>query len=455
MAQKLPMLLSNISIDLRIVFLLSFWQAHIGTFFAATRLASGGRNLELSLELKNTQTLSPATLQLMTVLQMSALELSEYINEAIQENPVLEVSGQAEQTLPCCGGTWFGSYHPESVDDDSIDPLEKFYGVEDHETLYSAVCSQLGVCDSPVKRCAHALAQCLDADGYLSTDDYECVLESFGSDIASDGLRLLQSLSPAGVGARSLSECLLLQLQRLSGDVTIAEKIVSAHLTDMANSFYPLIARTLGVSLEQVYAACSCIRSLDPRPGAAYSIGTVPSFIIPDIILDKFGGIRLNDNWMPELSVSGYYLELMSQTDDGDVRSYLKEKFRRADWVMDSISQRRKVILACAEVIVRRQCDFFSSSGASCLLPMRQSDLSEELGVSVSTISRALKEKYLQCPFGLYPLNYFFNSSLHTSGDGVSSAYIKSEIRELIAGESPQKPLSDQAMADWFGTAWH
>lgn len=418
--------------------------------------------MRLELSAKLTQKLSPQILQSMKLLQMTMPELLAYVQEQLQENPVLE-SGEGSddvsqmqrrmeqlESLDACPPP-----PPPSSDDDGPDPLNRYGAVrDDTETLYSHLCAQLEASDA--EKCVRAVAvyfaQGLDKNGYLDEDcaDVSARLGLPLSKIEA-GLALLQSLDPAGVGARSLRECLLLQLRRAEGNCALAIEIVQNHLEDVGRSYYQSIARAQNVSVAEVYAACHQIRALDPRPGSRYGSDAPAVYIRPDLLVTKTETgfeVTMNDNYMPRLGISGYYRRLASETADEAVRDYLSLKIKQAQWVIGGIEQRRTTLLGCAQEIVQRQ-EMFFRRGRGHLVPMTQSELADILGVHESTVSRTIRGKYLQCCFGIYPLDFFFSRAL---GDGcggeVSAESAKECIRALVAGESPKKPLSDQKLTE-------
>ncbi|HPE16938.1 MAG TPA: RNA polymerase sigma-54 factor, partial [Oscillospiraceae bacterium] len=200
-----------------------------------------------------------------------------------------------------------------------------------------------------------------------------------------------------------------------------------------------------------VYAACHQIRALDPRPGSRFGNDAPPVYIRPDLVVRKTETgfeVTMNDGYLPRLGISGYYNRLASETNDESVRDYLSLKIRQAQWVLNGIEQRRATLLGCAKEIVTRQGAFFRR-GRGHLTPMTQAELAEILGVHESTVSRTIRGKYLQCCFGIFPLDFFFSRALADGcGGEVSAEAAKERIRALVADENPKKPLSDQRLSD-------
>lgn len=415
---------------------------------------------------KQIQTLSPQMIQTMEILQMGAQELLEYIEEQTMENPVLERAEepqgiQAEQGELRRKLDWLEAgdyqnrqYHREDSEGDD-DPLRS-YGVvdDDQETLCEHLFDQLRPLhlDLPMLEAAAFLVESLDGNGWLD-ESVSALAAELGCPEGrmERALRVVQGLEPAGIAARDLRECLLLQLRRESERDELAIRITENYLEALARSHYGLIGRELEADGEAVRRACDHIRRLDPRPGAAFRTGSAPAYIVPDIMV-SVGPERIevtaNDRFFPTLQISGYYTRMMrEEQDDEKLQNYLTDKVRQAKWVVRSIEQRRSTLLACAQCIVQLQEAFFRR-GAGFLAPMTLADVSQRLEVHESTVSRAVKDKYLQCSFGVFPLNYFFSRGLSADrpGDGASPEAAKVLLKKLVAGENKRSPLSDQKL---------
>lgn len=414
-------------------------------------------NLELSL--KQTLKLTPQMLQSMEVLQLSSLELADYIQELVQTNPAAELTEPAAQTdeseelwrrMQSLADADHQNRQYLSPDREELDPLLRV-GTDGglDETLTLHLTRQLERSHAPtlVLRGAQFLAACLDEDGYLR-DDLEDLTQAsrLPQSALEQGLALLQSLDPAGVGARDLSQCLALQLQR-QGETGLALDIVLHHLERLGRKQYHAIAQALGVSQKQVLQAQSIIQQLDPRPGAAFVSRELPSYLIPDlVVVQTQEGLTVHcpDSALPGLHLSGYYCKLQKQSADPEVKQYLTEKIKQAQWAIQAVEQRRSTLLSCAQVIVRRQEGFFRPGGH--LSPLRLADVAQELSIHESTVSRAIREKYLQCSRGVYPLNFFF--SREGGSEGTSVHQIKDRLHQLIDQEDKQHPLSDQKLCE-------
>lgn len=423
--------------------------------------------MDLTLNMKQTQTLSPQMVQSMKLLQMDAMALREYLEEQLQENPVLELEPPAQpagaeqesgpeqllQKLEWLHATdvqnsW---YNREDAQDRRFpEPADAASG---EESLYEHLHGQISFRTLPpvLATAVETVLKSLNGAGRL--DDPLEVLAAHGGvpvPVLEEALRLVQGLEPAGVAARDLSECLCIQLIR-RGETGLPLVIAQNYLEDMGQDHYHYIARAVGASREEVQAACRLIRRLDPRPGAAFAPGGHPGYVIPDLAVVTEAGrteVVLNDSFLPTIRLSSYYYRLMKQTGDAEVRDYLSGKIHQAKWLVQNIEQRRSTLLSCARCMVARQGDFFRR-GEGHLRPMSLADVAGELEIHASTVSRAIRGKYLQCAFGVYPLKFFFSGALpgEHGGEEVSAERARSLLRALIDGENRKSPLSDQKLS--------
>ena len=428
--------------------------------------------MELSMSMKQTQTLSPQMMQSMEILQMGSQELLEYIQDQVQENPVLEMEekyGKGDDTAVLQRKLeWLEStdaqnryYHQQDTEDDEKDPISNYGTVDEREeNLYLYVLSQLEVMDLepellPVGR---FLVESLNQNGWLD-ESVEDLAEELGKPVeeVEKALAAVQSLEPAGVGDRNLSECLVLQLQRRHEDSELAIRIARDYLDPLSKSRYGLIAKSLGVCQEEVRTACDLIRTLNPRPGGGFAARENLVYINPDLFVVNFPDhfeLLTNDYFFPDLNISGYYCRMLKSTEDNEVKDYLMGKVRQAKWVVHSIEQRRSTLLRCAECILELQEEFFRR-GPGHLKPMCLADIAQKVGVHESTVSRTVRDKYLQCASGVYPLSYFFSRSLGapaarpgTEENTSSPDFAKALLKKLIGGEDKHKPLSDQKLCE-------
>lgn len=396
---------------------------------------------------------------------MGSQELLEYIEEAVQENPVLDPeerydradeSDQLRRKLE-----WLEStdpqnryYHQQDTEEQD-DRLGNYGTMEDQEdSLYYYVLSQLKALDLPpeVMAVGAFLVESLNGNGWLDESLEELAADSgYTVEALERGLAAVQDLEPAGVGARDLSECLRLQLIRRTPVDEVALRIVDSQLDALSKSRYGLIARELKVTQEEVRAACEHIRTLNPRPGTGFAARENLTYINPDIIVVSFPDhfeLLTNDYYFPSLGISGYYTRLLKESDDPQVKDYLTGKVKQAKWMVHAIEQRRSTLMSCAGCILELQEAFFRQ-GPGHLVPMSLADVAERIGVHESTVSRAVKDKYIQCSMGVYPLSYFFSRGLGNAGEeSASPDAAKALLKKLIAGEDKRKPLSDQKLCE-------
>lgn len=414
-------------------------------------------SMELSLELRQVQRLSPQMIQSMEILQMSTQELQAYVEKLLLENPVLEAAPPHREEagdLLRRKVEWLSAHDRQNRQyhrEDARDLMANLAGPEG-ESLYDHLWGQLDSArmGAELRRAVDCVLTGLDGNGYLEESTEQLAARcGLPEELVARAEELVRGLEPAGVGARSLSQCLAIQLER-RGERGLPLTIVRDHLEEMAKNHYNQIARQTGAGREEIQGACRVIRTLNPRPGGAFSRGESPGYLIPDLVVVEEEGRLVvrpaQDSVAPQLKMSAYYQQLMRDTDETQVRDYLTEKVRQACWVVRGIEQRQSTLLSCARSIVGRQEDFFRCSRGE-LSPMTLADVAQELGIHESTVSRAVKGKYLQCARGVYPLGYFFSRALPAAGgEGVSPQKAKAAIRALIDGEDKAHPLSDQKL---------
>jgi RNA polymerase sigma-54 factor len=261
-------------------------------------------------------------------------------------------------------------------------------------------------------------------------------------------LRLVQGFDPTGVAARSIQECLLLQLRADPEPDPVSVEIVERHLEDLERRRYAEIARALKLPLDRIMESVEEIQGLEPKPGRRF--GALDSrYIVPDVTVQKVGDdyvVVLNDDGIPRLRVNTLYRSLLRGA-AGEDRQFVEQKLRSAVFLIKSVEQRQRTLRKVAQSLVKFQREFLDR-GVAHLRPLALRDVGEDIGMHESTISRVTTNKYIQTPQGLFELKYFFHSGIaSTSGEVVSSVSVKQMIRELVAGEDAAKPLSDQDIA--------
>lgn len=410
------------------------------------------KKIQMDMKLKQQLNLSAQLLQSMEVLQMTSQELLEYLQNEALENPTLELEESAalkrEFTDLQSQQPWISAGRGEEENP------EPFGGRRDRETesLEAFLRDQLErrKLSAQVLAVAEYLTANLTEDGYLSEEDLEAV-RSMGvpAALVDQALAELQKLEPPGVAARNLRECLLLQLERKGKRDGAAWQIVERCLQELGKKQYEMIARTLGLSRAEVATAEREIRQLNPRPGSEFYEEETTEYVRPDLFVVRDGQtfrVLVNEYYLPQPSLSDYYAKMYRSTEDEELKGYLQKKIRHAQWVMECLQRRHETLLRCGEEILKVQHTFFES-GDHYLQPMTLGSMAEDLGVHPSTISRALRGKYVQCSFGTFSARSFFTRAL--GGDGAWSAQrVRRRIAELIRGEDGKHPLSDQKLVE-------
>jgi RNA polymerase sigma-54 factor len=413
---------------------------------AAISHAWNGDNMDISFDfnLSQNQTISLNTVHFMSLLQMNTAELSKYINNLLLENPVLESD--------CPSVSYFdsaGSHVCRNVaeNNDTGDSVALLGSCEDHVTLFDDVCRQICEKKTALEPIALRIAACLDGNGFVSEGDLNRISRVFGEKETIAALDFVQSLSPSGLAARSVSERLLLQMK--DHDVSpLALEIVKKHVEALSKHRYSYISKLTGASLNEVLEAVSEILALEPFPFAEFDAKSKTQYVIPDITLDEYGDLSIADEYIPKLSVSAYYKRMLSDCDDPVVKEYLAEKLKSASWLINNLVRRKRTIINCAHAIISRQSEFFESKGTAPLSPLTQRELAESLNVNASTICRIVNSKYIQCPFGTYPLSHFFCTAVRTDNGSVSASHIKQRIEAIVKAEAAADPLSDQRITE-------
>ena len=442
--------------------------------------------LELRQQLKLTQQLimTPQLQMAIKLLQLSRLELLDTIRQELEENPALEelqesagedrLTEAAEQTAkddePAKEVTieekinedidWSSyldeyntpgrvNYEGESREAPRYDAfIARKESLKDH-LLWQLLMAAPGKEDEHI---GSFIVGNLNQDGYLDIELEEIARVS-GAELAQveSVLTLMQSFDPIGVCARDLSECLMIQAKHLKIDDTLVTEIIRNHLGDLEKRNIKVISRALKASVDDIISAINIIKSLEPRPGRQYSDDT-PQYITPDIYVYKMDNdfvIVLNDDGMPKLRVNPFYKKSIAAKNKlpGEAESYIQDKLRSAAWLIKSIHQRQKTIYKVMESILHYQREFFEK-GIANLKPMVLRDVAQDIGMHESTISRVTTNKYAYTPQGIFELKYFFNSSIQRlHGGAIASVSVQEKIKQIIAGENPKKPYSDDKIA--------
>jgi RNA polymerase sigma-54 factor len=447
--------------------------------------------MEARLSLRQSQrvVMTPLLQQAIQLLQLSTLELQEVVQKELLENPLREeVAPETENpeqaaaaaspdapapTTPVEPAPVESSPTSERQTDDlpfdlnavMFDDHEErsLVAQEDREELpfeniVRSVSSLTDHLDEQMRftfqdplmlRIGNQIIGNLDEDGYLRAELSEIAERCQTTvDQVEKVLLLVQAFDPPGVAARSIQECLLIQLRTDPNPDPVSVEIVEEHFDELSRRRYPDIARALKLPLDRVMESVEEIMRLEPKPGRRFG-GTDSRYIVPDVVVHKMGGeyvVVLNEEGIPRLRVNSLYRSLLRGSGD-DARAYVEQKLRSAVWLIKSVDQRQRTLRKVTQSIVKFQRDFLDK-GLPCLRPLSLRDVGEDIGMHESTISRVTTNKYVETPQGLFELKFFFHSGI-ASGDGemVSSVSVKKMIQDLLANEDSAKPLSDQEVA--------
>jgi RNA polymerase sigma-54 factor len=448
--------------------------------------------MEARLSLRQSQrvVMTPLLQQAIQLLQLSTLELQEVVQKELLENPLLEevtpdtpetadapvtadtppaptVEQLSTETPPTTERQTdelpFDFNAVMSADDDHEE--RSLVSQEDREDLpfENVVRTQLSLTDHledqlrfasedmAVRRIGTEIIGNLDEDGYLRAE-LEEIAQRCGvtAEEVAKVLELVQGFDPPGVAARSIQECLLLQLKRDPLPDPVSVEIIEVHFDDLSRRRYQDIARTMKLPVDRIMESVEEIMGLEPKPGRRFG-GNDSRYIVPDVFVYKLGSeytIVLNEDGIPRLRVNSLYRSLLRGAGSGDeARQYVEQKLRSALWLIKSVDQRQRTLRKVTQSIVKFQRDFLDR-GLAHLRPLSLRDVGEDIGMHESTISRVTTNKYVETPQGLFELKFFFHSGI-ASGDGemVSSVSVKKMIQDILSAEDPAKPQSDQEVA--------
>lgn len=442
--------------------------------------------MKMGFELNLSQTqkliMTPELRQAIQILQFNNVELMEFIYKQLEVNPFLESVDNKNQEIGANEDAepehnfeksdsreeidW--KEITEKYDDLSYKAYEKNVDSDEKQSFESYTSKKMSLKDhlmvqlgvsvitNKEKRIGEFIIESLDNKGYLG-----CSLQDISLLINEDVievervLRLVQTFDPIGVAARSLSECLMIQLKEKGIQDKNAYIIAEHYLEDIATNKIQKIAKELKISISRVQSICDIIKMLEPKPSRGFIVDSDNiRYIVPDVTIENINGeyiIIVNDNSLPTLSISNYYKSMINNLDDKEANKFLSDKLNSSMWLIKSIEQRRMTLYKVTESILKFQRKFFDE-GKTALKPLVLKDVADDIGVHESTVSRATNGKYVQTPRGLFELKYFFASSINEAdGDGISSTSVKTHIQKLINEENTQKPLSDQKIAELLG----
>ena len=463
-------------------------------------------SLSQNLQQKLLQKLSPQQIQLMKLLQVPTAILDERIKEELEENPALELADENhddsfEENKDEFSDSSSDEDYEESSEQDAYENIDisdyvsegdddiadyklrdDNYGEQEEKTsmpykietsFYEVLENQLGMLklDEKEYRIAEQIIGSIDEDGYLRRETSAIVDDlAFRQNIETNEeeveaiIKRIQQFDPPGVGARSLQECLLIQLfkQKEEGkEVETAIQAVTKYFDEFTKKHYEKIQRGLNLTDEELKDVMHQITKLSPKPGGNVGeINKAESYIVPDFFIFNNAGkleLTLNSKNAPELRISEGYRDMLKEYDRGSKKDrrqkeavlFIKQKIDAAKWFIDAIKQRQHTLLSTMTAIMNHQYDFFLTGDETTLRPMILKDIAEKTGLDISTVSRVANSKFVQTEFGTYRLKFFFSESLTTdTGEEVSTREVKKILSDLIENENKKKPLSDERLTE-------
>lgn len=400
------------------------------------------------------------------LLQMSAYELGQYVNKEMQENPVLEekelqnyksnkndLNDYKEIIKYLEKDDYKVKNYSLKSENDEISP---FYYIAEEKSLKDYLNEQIGEFAEKVEilNICKYMVENLDAKGYLSVTLTEICKELvISEENAETALKILQSLEPQGIGARNLKECLRIQLQNLNMDDENIYKIVDNHLELLAENKYNAIAKELKVTISEVQRYADIIKNLEPKPSRGFYTGETVKYIIPDAYINKYDSqyfISMNEDVLPKLNINTIYKEIINNEKDVEAVEYVKDKINSAMFLIKSIEQRKNTVYRVLEEILVIQKEYFDK-GSEYLKPMTLKEIANNLEMHESTISRAIREKYVSVNNGkVIKIKDLFTTGIASvvGGEDISTNNIKKAIKEMVDKEDEKKPLSDQIICN-------
>jgi RNA polymerase sigma-54 factor len=464
-------------------------------------------NTSLSHRMELRTVIAPRMIQSMEILQLPIMALQERIEHELEENPVLELrdterdeeaapgepeaavaveepaadvadpqkeliieDGDNEQDfdrLEAMNEAWADHFNEESrpssnrIDEEGDKKHDAMLNMASRpQSLQDYLNDQIAFldCDDAERELIRFLISYTDDRGYLTTP-LEEISVGLGEPIPMPRLEAalakLQKLEPPGVGARTIEECLLLQVNNETPHRDLVRALIQHHLEDIRHNRMPIIEKRTGHSLEAIQQAIEVLKHLNPKPGARFNSDNIP-YVTPDIVVERKDDgefdIKLVDDWTPNIYISRRYLEMYrDKSADPKAREFLKRKFQSAQWLIDAIEQRRSTLIKVTRAIIQHQRAFLDK-GPEHIEPLKMQQIADIVGVHVTTVSRAVDDKWVQTPRGIFSLKRFFGGGTHTAtGEEVAWETIKQKLLEIIGNEDKSNPLSDEDLVTKLG----
>ncbi|MFP4016635.1 MAG: RNA polymerase factor sigma-54 [Halanaerobiales bacterium] len=398
-----------------------------------------GYDLNIHLEQKQELMMTPELQLAIKVLQYSTMELNQFIEKMYNNNPLLEIKWKQEGSNYSNGNhNYDRNYNYENFISEKTSLLEFLEG-----QLYFTILES-------EKRIARFIIGNLDEHGFLKYDSYK-IAEVLAEEVnvIESIIKKIQELDPPGIAAKDFRQALLIQLKRIHRDTSLEEKLVSNYVNELAEGNIKRICKITGADKEKIELAVKTIKSLNPYPASGFYQGQDTNYIVPDLVVKEEDGEFVLEyvGVLPEVKISNYYSNLMKKCKSSENLKYLKSQYSSAIWLIKSIEQRQRTVSKIAKALIKGQEEFLRK-GNKYLRSMNQSEIAVKVGVHVSTVSRACREKYIQTPQGLFELKFFFNSGIKK----YSSYSIKAYILEIIKGEDREQPYSDCKISSLLST---
>lgn len=453
------------------------------------------------LKMAQKQILAPRMIQSMEILQLPILALQERIEQEIEENPVLDLievdpdlpeeqfEAEKEETAADTDKELVVDETKDNKDDfERLDQMNEEWpetfeerrqpsanrieqdSLRRHDTMANMVSRPQTLqdhlhnqiswfdLDEEKRLLVDRIIYNLDADGRLQGQLCDLLKPDAPPErlaLAEESLQIVQRLDPSGVGARSDQECLLLQLESGMPLGEEIRKLIENHLEDLAANRLPLISKKTGYSIERIHAIWDELKKLNPHPGSLFRETHVPT-VTPDVFVERNDEgkylVRLEEERTPNLNISSYYRRLLSNAETNEeTREYIKRKINAAQWLIDSIQQRQSTLTRVSQAIVDHQTEFLEK-GPEAIEPLKMQQIADKVGVHVTTVSRAVDDKWIQTARGLFPLKRFFVGGT-VSSDGKEVAYdaVRIKLQEIVDGEDKHKPYSDDELVRQLG----
>jgi len=432
-------------------------------------------NLDFELNLSQQQKLVMTQQMQMSIkmLQMSSIELNEYVEKEMEENPLLEkeYNEKSQESLVNKENDFndkidydkfikyldFEDYRHENnyKGEEEVSP---FNFISREESLREYLTTQLGEIEmrNSQKKICQYIIENLDTKGYLPDSISDIAIQlKVSENKVLEALKIVQGFDPDGIGARNLEECLKLQLKKKEIDDKNLFYIIDNHLNNIAENKYNVIAKDLNITPKQAQEYGDIIKKLEPKPSRGFYTGDETKYIVPDAFIKKLDGeffIIMNDNSIPRLSINNVYKALVSNDENNDkaAEEYVKNKINSAVFLIKSIEQRKSTLYSVLKEIVDYQREYFDN-GVKYLKPMTLKDIADKIEMHESTVSRAIREKYIYTDKGIVKIKDLFTTGISSeseNSDSMSSSSVKGKIKELIEKEDAKDPLSDQKICD-------